>query len=563
MQSNKFLEEEINKLTGFVNSGDLKNSMLHFNLIREHIVNNDIHDQRIVTSIMNLYEKIKVMPKTKPDDQNKTSVSEINSSPSPKNDSNLQSPSVMKVSIDSTKSTPQANNPQVSTSSVDNTISNNQNKYQSTSNEPKKEAESFAVENKSVDTEHENNVISQEEFAALEEDEGADDSDDDSSQVKKLVEDIEQLNDFKSVSKVLHKVKKQIEDLTIKTDKEEGKWERQNTLNDSINNGIMMVKEDVGGFRTLVMQRERSADKMQQDFDQMKDLVKDIDPQKITKHFNKVELEIESNKAGIEKHELVTKTLSKEVAEYKQIMGHIKNYDNLFNVLKTLKDNINYMEKVKADANRFLSKMEVMFGEVNKRLTLIDTLQNKISVFEEINKDTLKSVDLFETKLRETVKQDQLSSLTSSFDNFKEKIIGFNHKVNDFGLELIKQQKDMHKIQNAVDVLNDTFMDTESKQLKLSLSGKSKLGSNMQSEIVAFEEDKAKKLISEFETQIELNQSSQAQETFKELKNVLTKLIAIDSLKFNSLREKTQKLVEKYKAKTDNQLEQIKSVKNK
>jgi hypothetical protein len=519
----KEIKELLKQINDEIVRKDLKSVEVHYNQIRDLAISKQITNSEIVLEIQNTYKRIAVL------------VESLKSKPAVAPNFNSDDLEESKMNAQNSKIV----------------IPDNNNSRPRTEKSERISAPQNPPQKKQAEEEYDPDRISPEEFEAMEKDEAKKagkkyKKDDDSSSLLKKEKAIEQLYDFKSVSRKIADLNEQLNELMIKTEKNEGKWERQNSVNDSMNNTIMMLKEDIGGFRSTILIREQAADKMDKAFERLKDMVETINPDKVNKRFEKMDTSIETIGAKVDKHDMMVEKNAKEVLDYKQIMSKIKSYDNLFNVLNQIKDGVNQMQKVKADADRIASKMEVMFSEVNRKLRVIDSVEQKMSSFETILKDTLKNVDLFDTRLKDTAKESSINEISSDLEGFKSQVANFNAKLNDFGLDLVNTQKNISKIDDVLHVINDTLLTTESKQFKLDLETNSKISKQLMDDVIEFQNTKLKNLLSKFETEINLSKKEDARKTYDDVKSLMIKLAPVSKANVIEETKRAKDLIEKY-----------------
>lgn len=550
----KEIKDLLRQINDSVAKRDLRSVEILYNKVRDIAILKKVNSPELVLEIQETYKRISMLveslkPKSKTDLMKNAPGFALSNSQS--NVQNLQNTSgnFGKVSLGSSKISSVPNR-----AAPNSAVPNNSGFVESISkNVPKSDGKS--------DDEYDSEKISPEEFEAIEKEEakkaGKKYRQDETFGLVNKEKEVEQLYDFKSVSKKIAELSDRLNELMITTEKNDGKWERQNSVNDGMNNTIMLLKEDIGSFRSTILIRERAADKMEKTFERLKDMVDAINPDKLSKRFEKMDTSIETLSAKVEKQDMqVTKTLH-DVSDYKEIMSRIKSYENLFNVLNQIKDGINQMQKVKIDADRIASKMEVMFSEVNRKLRVIDSVEQKMSSFESLLKDTLKNVDLFEAKLKDTVKESSLNEFVSDLNLFKGQVANFNEKVNDFGLDLMNTQKNITKIDDALHVINDTMLTTESKQFKLNLETQSKISKQILDDVIEFQNNKLKNLLSKFETEINLSKRDDAKATYENVKELLIKLAPVSKLNVVEQTKKARELIDKYNNMIKSSLSQL------
>lgn len=338
-----------------------------------------------------------------------------------------------------------------------------------------------------------------------------------------------------------------LDDYSIKIEKNEGKWERQQGMNDSMQETIGNLREDIGSMRSTVTLSEKNVDKMSMTFEKMKDLLEDITPEKIQKRFEKLDQKNEMQDANIEKNQTLYQKTSKDLKQYLEIMSHIKNYNNLFNVLKDIKAEHQKVLSTKQDVNRIASKVEEIFKEVNNKLIVLDEDNSELASMKEVVKDVMNEVTQLEIKLNNLVTIDK-------FDNEVVKIKNNENNITKMDNHLVDLSKDMLKLEKYEKTFNEKLKQINNDIYQFKVS-KLKKDSNVdfnnnKKEIIGSVIDERKKYLDTLLNELNLNIRRKDFEDAVELSKEISKIIKEDSEK-KKLDVEIQRFSDLYKKLTD------------
>ena len=219
--------------------------------------------------------------------------------------------------------------------------------------------------------------------------------------------------DLPAISKMLQKHEEFIDKLMLKEEMEEEKIAMEKEKEESLNERISELREKIGELRSTIIDRERFFDKMEIEFDKIKDAIHDIKPERIQKEFEKKEKVIIENQVNLEKIKDLVDNLNNEMKGYRQSMSKIKSFSNLVKTLNEINDKVELIEKTKDYTEQMASKVEILFLELNKRLTALVKHDEHIRFLEELTKDLVKSVDKNTIKIDESVLKEELEKKLS------------------------------------------------------------------------------------------------------------------------------------------------------
>jgi hypothetical protein len=245
----------------------------------------------------------------------------------------------------------------------------------------------------------EENVITPEEFEAIEKKEGR--------KPPRIEEKKEKEVKMKGAS--------DIEKLILKTEKLEGKFDAMAAERQALSDRISVLNEEIGEIRSSVLGRDRTFSDIQSEFKEMKDAVKEISPRSIAANLERGVQGIEVNAVKIEGLEARTKELSKELKNIKTTLFKIRDVQNLVEIIEGLKKKIDVVEKDRKYTSRLAGKIEAMFAEMSEKLGEVDRFKDKITLNEDAMHELMKTVDMIDIKLDQMVKKDDVKMVEDEF----------------------------------------------------------------------------------------------------------------------------------------------------
>jgi len=149
------------------------------------------------------------------------------------------------------------------------------------------------------------------------------------------------------------------------------------------------------------MESDRSFSKIETEFEEIKEVVGDVESLKVKKGFEKKEQEIMENRVKIEKIENLTKALEKEAKNFRKIMEKIKSFDNLVDISKKINDKINSIEDTKKYTDRASAKVETIFSELTDKVNELQNQKEKILKLDELTTEITQMLDEISIKMKD------------------------------------------------------------------------------------------------------------------------------------------------------------------
>ncbi len=206
-------------------------------------------------------------------------------------------------------------------------------------------------------------------------------------------------------------------------------YELQKASNERFGN----ITEQLGGLRSMLIERDKDSQRLEAKSTQAIDLVKSVQPDKFMIDLRKMDSKIEALKANLEGNENVMKNMMNEMKEIRNKINVFKGMDQIVKMSEDVKKELMDIKKVQAIVGRHADKVETMFSEIQKRTS-------EFVRFNDIVKDLDKG----------------FKQISSDFDSIKVKISNFGSKKEIENL--IAKQEDFEKyVGNIVVLINKNF----------------------------------------------------------------------------------------------------------
>lgn len=247
----------------------------------------------------------------------------------------------------------------------------------------------------------EENVITPEEFEALEKKEGRKPVKADKGKKEEKARDFSGASDFDRI--------------ILKTEKLEGKLDAVVAEKQALGERMSTLNEEIGELRSSILERDKGLNEIETGFRKIRDEVEGVSPKKIMASLAKGKEETELINSRIEMLEVKGKGIEDKVKEMQVMLSKIRDITNLVNMIDSMKKKIDKVEEDKKYTSRLAGKIEAMFSELSGKISEFDRYKDKISLNEDTMHEIMKSVDLIDIKLEQSVKKDDISRVEDEF----------------------------------------------------------------------------------------------------------------------------------------------------
>lgn len=213
-----------------------------------------------------------------------------------------------------------------------------------------------------------------------------------------------------------------LSDLLLRIEKMDGKLDIIDRFRNDMDERASHLAEQIGELRSMIMERERSFDRIKTDFEKVKDTVSGLEPMKLRKILDKREMEIMENKAKLEKIESLVKALSEENKKFRALMTKIKSFENLVDISYDIDRKLSKIKEVKDYADKIASKVENVFSELNMKVSELENQKEKIAKLDELTIELTKMLDEVTLKLSRFIEKKDLKEFENEYKEKFEKL---------------------------------------------------------------------------------------------------------------------------------------------
>ena len=205
-------------------------------------------------------------------------------------------------------------------------------------------------------------------------------------------------------------------DLVLRLEKLAGKIEILDRSRNDMNDRLTHLAEEIGELRTMMMERERTFDKVKSQFELVRETVTDLRPQRLKKTFEKTEIDILENKAKIETLQTLLKALAEESRKVRRLMKKIKSFENLVDVSYEMERKISRINEIKNYADIVVAKVENIFSELNEKVSQLENQRERIEKLDELTIEITKMLDEVSVKMSKFVTEKDLKDFKKSLE---------------------------------------------------------------------------------------------------------------------------------------------------
>jgi chromosome segregation ATPase len=252
----------------------------------------------------------------------------------------------------------------------------------------------------------ESNIITPKEFEALEKKEGK------KIRIKKDVEKAEPVEK----KPANHDKATDIDMILLKTEKLEGRIDANAEFRESMEERLSGMNQEIGELRSSIMEKDKLIREFQSGFAKITETAEGMDSERIARQFARNEESIEKMQAEMEKVNVRLKGMRESIKDNSDVLENVRDIKNLINIIKTLKEKVDKVEEHRKFTSRTAGKIEAMFADLSDKLGEFQSYKDKIEFNEETMHEIMKTTDLIESRLGETVKKDDMKKLESSVD---------------------------------------------------------------------------------------------------------------------------------------------------
>ncbi len=183
-----------------------------------------------------------------------------------------------------------------------------------------------------------------------------------------------------------------------------------------------MLTDGLAELRSNVFQREAGIRDHEMKLTKMKEMVDEIEPQKITKEFIKRDKTYSDIELRVEKVEVKANDIVKSVGEINALLKSIGGLENIASMDHEISKKLEKVREINTAVERLASKTEKIFIEMNKRLEKFNIYEARQDNMSEILNDMIKNFDGLNIKFESYVEKKDMTTLKEDMADIQKKI---------------------------------------------------------------------------------------------------------------------------------------------
>ncbi|MCK5593981.1 MAG: hypothetical protein KAI18_01930 [Candidatus Aenigmarchaeota archaeon] len=223
---------------------------------------------------------------------------------------------------------------------------------------------------------------------------------------------------------------------------------------------LQTVTEGLTELRTTVFQREAGLKEQEMRFTRVKELVDDIEPDKINKEFMKRDKFTSEMEIRIEKLEVKIEDVLKTIKHTDGLLKSLGDLENVANIDHKIAKKMEHVSETEKSMVHLSSKIEKMFMTLNEKLENFEVYEARQDNMNEIMDDTLKNVDQLGVKFESYIDKKDMSKVKTDMDSLSEKIemmMGILKKAVPFAeAEIPKELQELEEQREDIESLLST-----------------------------------------------------------------------------------------------------------
>ena len=213
-----------------------------------------------------------------------------------------------------------------------------------------------------------------------------------------------------------------LNDLTMKVERHDAKFEELKEFLNGLNDKLVDFSSQMGEMRSMFASREKFFEKIENQYEQVNDLIKQMDVNTIDKNFKQVQEKQSDFENQLGMFQEKNKLLENQINDFKTKMDKIGSFDNVLKTLEQMKEEMNRLAEMKTYVERLVSKSETYYTELSDAISILKKAEDRIGENEDsINKISNK-LDKVENETKTKAKYSEVKSLSDDIKAIKKDI---------------------------------------------------------------------------------------------------------------------------------------------
>jgi peptidoglycan hydrolase CwlO-like protein len=264
------------------------------------------------------------------------------------------------------------------------------------------------------------------------------------------------------------------DDLFVAVEKIQAKLETIEGLRQATEEKISRISEEIGELRSSILEKDKTFNQVESGFEKVKEIFQELQPKKIRADLDKKEDEIEKINAKVESFDTKIADMKKKMDDVVTIMEKIKDLKNVIAISETISKKMAKIEDDRKETTKVAAKVESMFSEITEKMSEFHNYRDKIEFSSESMHDMMKSMDMLEVKVENAFTKDDAKKIDDRIEQLETDLTDKIQLVRDIVDDLVTSLKkggvkDLLKEagKTRMDEMNKKFSDIENYEKSL------------------------------------------------------------------------------------------------
>ncbi|MBI3026938.1 hypothetical protein HYY70_02400 [Candidatus Woesearchaeota archaeon] len=180
------------------------------------------------------------------------------------------------------------------------------------------------------------------------------------------------------------------------------------------------INEQIGELRSMMIERDKSAQLLEAKATQAIDLVKTVQPDKLMIEMRKSDSKIEALRANLESTENIINNVVNELKEVKNKIMLFRGVEQVISLEEEAKKELLDVKKIQAIVERHADKVETIFTEMQKKFSDFAKFNDTVKDLDKSFKQISSEFDSIKIKISDLASKKEVENLISKFDDFEK-----------------------------------------------------------------------------------------------------------------------------------------------
>ncbi len=214
--------------------------------------------------------------------------------------------------------------------------------------------------------------------------------------------------------------------LTADLDRLKAQFDSFKEIRKAFTERFTRVSEQIGELRSMLIERDRSMQKLEAKTLKAVDMVEAVQPDKLMVEVRKQDGKIEALRASLESNEAIMNRISEELRTIRQKMDLYKGVEQVMKMNEEVKGELINIKKIEATVGAHADKVETMFMEMQKRFKELEMFKTQLNEALLDLKDQSSEINALKIRMTEMVKKEDLDKV---INQLKKHIEGIKEKL--------------------------------------------------------------------------------------------------------------------------------------